>query len=165
MMLHETIWDERTALERLLEMLPGFRGYHVAENRAEADALLRGFGRARLDRVRVELEERARGELAIPRKAAEAALASIHRLRGRLNRLCQELERESHPRLRSEQRSTPAQQLDPVYARDEEIVHGLVALSVAVRERAACLEALDRELVRIERALDRRRRLIEALFY
>jgi hypothetical protein len=46
------IWDERSALERLTRILPGFRGYHVREHRRETDALFRRFGLHRLDQVR-----------------------------------------------------------------------------------------------------------------
>jgi len=154
----ETIWDERSALERLVRMLPGYRGYHVAENRREADALFRSFGRARLDRVRSELEQ-------LGRRRTGRASGPYHGLARRLAALCEQLESESHPRLRRSLVSTRAASLDPVYARDEEIVRSVVALSVAIYESDTRPEDFSRELSRIEHALAQRHQLIDELLH
>ena len=158
MTAQETIWDERSALERLVHLLPGFRGYHVAENRREADALLRRFGRARLDRVRAELDAIARGKTGKARTPYRGLIR-------RLSKLCQALDRESHPGLLEPVVSTPSATLDPLYAQDEEIVRSVVALSVAIHERSTQPLDLTRELDRIERALAERRRLIDDLLH
>lgn len=158
MSAQETIWDERPAFARLIHLLPGFRGYHVAESRSEADALLRRFGRARLDRVRVEIEQQARDKTG-------KARSPYRGLARRLTKLCQRLERASHPSLASHVVSTSSAALDALYVQDEEIVRGVVALSVAVNERHTAPGDLTRELDRVERSLEQRRRLIEALLH
>ncbi len=156
MQINESIWDERSSLERLVRMLPGFRGYHVAENRREADLLFRSFGRARLDRVRAELEKRSKQK---PRKAR----SPYRGLSRRLQRLCENLASESHPRFKTPLISIAASCLDPVYIQDEEIVRSIVSLSVAIHEHRTEPQDLRRELDRLERALAHRRALIDQL--
>jgi len=156
MAIYESIWDERSSLERLVHMLPGFRGYHIAENRREADQLFRSFGRARLDRVRAELDQRSREQ---PHRSR----SPYRGLSRRLQRLCESLASESHPRFKSPLVSIAASCLDPVYIQDEEIVRSIVSLSVAIHERQTEPQDLRRELDRLERALAHRRELIDQL--
>ena len=49
--IHGTIDTQRNALERLVQRIPGFRGYYDKENRREADKLLRDYGVTLLDHV------------------------------------------------------------------------------------------------------------------
>jgi hypothetical protein len=56
--------EKRGALERLLQRLPGFRGYLEKENRRDSDRLLRSWLADRLFRSKQGLESLARGLLA-----------------------------------------------------------------------------------------------------
>ncbi len=148
-------WHERTALERLTHILPGFRGYHVRDHRRETDALFRSFGRHRLERVRTCVEE-ARQKLRGRERSPYRGIAR------RLVRLCADLEaRAVQPFLERESRSAAA--LDALYAQEEDVVCGVVALSVAVDERGTRPEDLLREIERVERGLARRSELIASL--
>ena len=55
--LNRVIRGQRNVLERLIQYVPGFRGYLDKENRREADRLVRDFGVSRLDRLGSELAE------------------------------------------------------------------------------------------------------------
>lgn len=148
-------WDERSALERLTRILPGFRGYHVREHRRETDALFCSFGLYRLERVHARVEEvrlRLRGRERSPYRGIAKRLA----------RLCENLEARAAAAL-LERESTQAGKLDSLYAQEEDVVRGVVALSVAVDERATRPEDLLREIERVERGLARRGELLASL--
>ena len=148
-------WHERSALERLTRILPGFRGYHVREQRRETDALFRSFGLHRLDRVRARVEEHKqtlRGRERSPYRGIAKRLA----------RLCEGLETGALQAL-LERESTPMEALDDLYAQEEDVVRGVVALSVGVDERSPRSEDLLREIERVERGLARRSELLASL--
>jgi hypothetical protein len=58
---------------------------------------------------------------------------------------------------------TQASALDELYAQEEDVVRGVVALSVAVHERGTRPDDLVRKLERVERGIARRSELIAAL--
>jgi hypothetical protein len=148
-------WHERTALERLSHILPGFRGYHAREHRRETDQLFRSFGLHRLERVRTRVEQ-ARQKLRGRERTPYRGIAK------RLARLCEDLEvRALQPFLERESRQAAA--LDALYTEEEDVVRGVVELSVAIDERGTRPEDLLREIERVERALARRSELIASL--
>ena len=55
--LNEIIRGDRNFVERIGQLLPGFRGYFDRENRREADRMLRMFGTSKLDEMIAELHE------------------------------------------------------------------------------------------------------------
>jgi hypothetical protein len=150
----ETPWHTRSALERLSGILPGFRGYHVREHRRETDALFRSFGLHRLARVRGRVDE--------VKQALRGRERSPYRgIAKRLAKLCEDLEAHQAPYL--ERGSTQERALDSLYAVEEDVVCGVVALSVAVDERSTQAEDLLREIERVERGLARRSELLASL--
>lgn len=151
----ETLWHERSALERLSRILPGFRGYHVREQRRETDELFRSVALHRLERVRERVEE-------VKQKLRGRERSPYRGIAKRLARLCEDLQLCATPEL-LERASTGAAALDALYAQEEDVVRSVVALSVAVDERSTRPEDLLRDIEGVERGLARRDQLLASL--
>jgi hypothetical protein len=148
-------WTGQTALERLRKLLPGFRGYARREHRREADGLLRGFGAARIERAAQRIESAARGrDAALLNAAATRATEVARQLRGA---------HAAYPGFLDTQDWKADGPLEELYARDEELVTRVVALGVAADLEPCPLDAVDRELRDLARALERRRDTLRAL--
>jgi hypothetical protein len=152
----DILWDERSARERLTHILPGFRGYELPEHRRETDGLFRSFGAHRLGQVRARVEEMKRAL----RGRARSPYSGIAR---RLARICDALE--TRPPQWFVDRRAPAHDdgLAALYAQEEDVVRGVVALAVAVHERAMLIDDLTREIERVERGIERRAELLAEL--
>ena len=149
--MRERIWDERRPLERLVQILPGFRGYAARGSRRDSDRLLRIFALSRMDRILTELER--------ARKAAAPKL-QIHygRIVADLEAIHRELREEDPYRsFFGHLRWESPDALETLYARDEEIVRSFVALTVATAEETCTLDEIGREIRRLARALRERR--------
>jgi hypothetical protein len=153
---NDTIWDERSALERLSCILPGFRGYQLHEHRRETDELFRSFGLHRLSQVRTCVEQ-AKRQLRGRERSPYRGIAR------RLTRLCDRLTPRASQAGFAQRASTHASTLDALYAQEEDVVRGVVALSVAVHERSIRPEDLLHEIERVERGLSRRSELLASL--
>lgn len=156
MQASETIWDERSALERLTRILPGFRGYQLRDHRRETDALLCGFALHRLDQVRARVEQ-TQSQVEARERAPYRGIAR------RLARLCEDLAMRGPLGSVEPSGAAAAKALDALYAQEEDVVRAVVSLSVAVHERGTRPEDLVRELDRVERGLARRRELLVSL--
>lgn len=156
--VHDVILDQRNWLERILQRVPGFRGYYDRENRREADRVLRGYGVSRLDQLVSELHEVIK----------RSPLEELQELRGvvtRVEKLRNELRfaDQGYSGFFAELKWDSVQTLDALYRIDEQIVESVTALAITVE--AGEFEAIDlsRELRALERTLADRRRVILGL--
>lgn len=155
---HDLILDQRNWLERIVQRVPGFRGYFGAENRREADRVLRDFGVTRLDQVVSLLQEHAK----------EAALEDLQELRDVINgveKVRNELRfaDRGYAGFFSEIKWDAEDLLDAVYRNDEQIVESALALAVVVEAHDYRVGDLRLELRALERALSERRSSILGL--
>ncbi len=149
------IWEQRNPLERLVQRIPGFRGYFGRENRREADRLLREFGVDHLDRVISELQRAARG-------AGLADLGTYGELIDQVEKLRNELRfaDQGYSGFFDETKRDREEVLDRVYEEDERIVESAVSLSVGVDAGGYTLPHLRAEVRTLQRALEERRQVI-----
>ncbi len=156
--VHDVILDQRNWLERILQRVPGFRGYYDRENRRESDRVLRGYGVSRLDQLISELHEVIK----------RSPLEELQELRGvvtRVEKLRNELRfaDQGYSGFFAELKWDSVETLDALYQIDEQIVESVTALAITVE--AGEFEAIDlsRELRALERTLADRRRMILGL--
>ncbi len=156
--VHDVILDQRNWLERILQRVPGFRGYYDRENRREADRVLRGYGVSRLDQLISELHEVIK----------RSPLEELQELRGvvtRVEKLRNELRfaDQGYSGFFAELKWDSVETLDALYQIDEQIIESVTALAITVE--AGEFEAIDlsRELRALERTLADRRRVILGL--
>ena len=152
------IIGQRNWLERLVQRIPGFRGYYGNENRREADRLLREFAVRRLDRLVTRLHEENK----------DAPLAELQERRERITEL-ETVRNElrfadgGYSGFFSEIKWDSSELLESVYERDAEIVDSVVALTVTVESGDWRISDLRRELRSLRRAIDTRRDAIQGL--
>jgi hypothetical protein len=136
----------QNALERLMNVLPGFRGYREKELRRDADRILRDHLAARLDRARKSLDDTA---AAATRGGALDGINDIETARKRLDRVAN--------RIRYAERGyaglfdalkVDEDALARVYAFDVALVEGVDAIDRAagVQAMTAAIDALDARL-------------------
>ncbi len=156
--VHDVILDQRNWLERILQRVPGFRGYYDRENRREADRVLRGYGVSRLDQLISELHEVIKRSPLEELQELRDVVTRVEKLRNEL-RFADQGYSGFFPELKWDSVET----LDALYQIDEQIVESVTALAITVE--AGEFEAIDlsRELRTLERTLADRRRMILGL--
>jgi hypothetical protein len=150
--LEQTIRDDRNAVERLGQAVPGFRGYFDRENRREADKLLRDFGVTRLERMVSDLHEATK-------RAPLEQMDEFGEVVNRVEKLRNELRNadRGYSGFFDEVKWDTDEALDAVYAQDERLVDQLVLLSEQVASGDFALDPLREQLRTLERAhADRR---------
>lgn len=150
--LEQTIRDDRNAVERLGQAVPGFRGYFDRENRREADKLLRDFGVTRLERMVSDLHEATK-------RAPLEQMDEFGEVVNRVEKLRNELRNadRGYSGFFDEVKWDTDEALDAVYAQDERLVEQLVLLSEQVASGDFALDPLREQLRTLERAhADRR---------
>ena len=150
--LEQTIRDDRNAVERLGQAVPGFRGYFDRENRREADKLLRDFGVTRLERMVSDLHEATK-------RAPLEQMDEFGEVVNRVEKLRNELRNadRGYSGFFDEVKWDTDEALDAIYAQDERLVDRLVLLSEQVASGDFALDPLREQLRTLERAhADRR---------
>ena len=145
--LEQTIRDDRNAVERLGQAVPGFRGYFDRENRREADKLLRDFGVTRLERMVSDLHEATK-------RAPLEQMDEFGEVVNRVEKLRNELRNadRGYSGFFDEVKWDTDEALDAVYAQDERLVDQLVLLSDQVAAGDFALGELREQLRTLERA-------------
>lgn len=152
------IREQRNALERLIQRVPGFRGYFERENRREADRLLRDFGCSRLGRVISELTDATKAAPLERMGAYQETINQAEKLRNALRHADQ-----GYSGFFQETKWDREDMLIAVYARDLELVDDIEALCAGLETADLDPEALRRELVALQRRLEDRRAAILGL--
>ncbi len=150
-----TIVSHRNLLERLTSRIPGFRGYHDAEERREADHLLRGFGVAELERIASRLHEHKRAAPLQALQPLEDVLIRVETLRNELR-----YAERGYSGFFDEVKWDRPELLDELYERDEQIVERIEALGLAVEERQPDPAGLLEALAGLRRSVEERQRSI-----
>ncbi len=160
--------DRPNTVQRLLEWIPGFRGYLEKENRREADALVRRSAAERLDRCKQELDTFSQTLVAAGRIDD---LPRLEQVRARLDRL--------QSMVRGEVRGysgffdyvqVDEDMLDQIYERDIGLLQGTETLLESIQQlrtkpdepQAVAADLLSR-IEDLETHFRRRRELLEGL--
>jgi hypothetical protein len=132
----------QNVLERLMNLLPGFRGYREKELRRDADRILRESLAGRLDALKKGLDEAAAGAT---RSGALASINDIETARKRLDRVANRIryaDRGYAPLFAAVKVDEAA--LARVYAFDVALLEGIDAVAAAAATGAtAMIPALD----------------------
>jgi hypothetical protein len=150
-----TIASQRGLLERLAQRIPGFRGYYDAENRREADHLLRAHGVAELERVASRLHEHKRAAPLAALQPLEALMIRVETLRNELR-----YAERGYAGFFDEIKWDRPEMLDAVHARDEEIVQAIGALALAVEGPELEPGQVSERITDLRRAVEERQRSI-----
>lgn len=155
--------SEKSFLEKIVETIPGVKGYRDREARRETDRRLREYLARRLDE--------GRGGLDALRRACVAAgdLSPLDAV-GRLDRTIQKIAAalryaEAGYSGFFDQVKIGEAELDRLYAYDEALLVEVQGLAEAVREAAegqAQLEALERRAAQLDEQVSRRRDLFNS---
>ena len=147
-----TIRGQRNALERLVQLVPGFRGYYDRENRREADRLVRHFGVSRLDRILEDLHGAVRGADLDGVGDLEPVIADVERLQNELRHADQ-----GYSGFFDEVKWDDEELLEMVYLRDLELVERIDQLSGALRSGQVSAEQVRDRVRDLRCAFDDRR--------
>lgn len=154
----DAIFGQRNWLERLVQRIPGFRGYYGNENRREADRLLREFAVRRLDRLVTRLHEDNKDAPLEELQERRERITDLETARNELRFADQ-----GYSGFFSEIKWDSSSLLEAVYERDAEIVDSVVALTVTVESDDWRISDLRRELRSLRRAIETRRDAIQGL--
>lgn len=156
--VHDVILDQRNWLERILQRIPGFRGYYGRENRREADRALRNYGVSRLDQLISELHE-------VIKRSPLEQLEELRDLITRVEKLRNELRfsDQGYSGFFAELKWDSEETLDAVYRVDEQIVESVTSLAITVEAGEFQPVDLSREVRTLERTLADRRHAILGL--
>jgi len=156
--VHDTILEQRSWLERLVQKIPGFRGYYARENRREADRALREFGVRRLETVIGQLHEAIKHGPLEQAKVVRDVITLVEKLRNQLRYADQ-----GYAGFFSELKWDREDVLDAVYRVDEQIVECVRQLAMTVDAGAFSPADLRQDARALERALGERKGAIMAL--
>ena len=156
---HDVILDQRNLLERLVQRIPGFRGYSRAENRREADRALRDFGVQRLDGVVSSLHDQIKRSPLEEMQELHAQVSVVEKIRNELRHA--DL---GYSGFFSEIKWDTEKMLDAVYRFDEQVVESVMALAISVESGDLSAGDLKQELRALDRSLAERRSSILGLF-
>ncbi len=156
--LKRVIREQRNVLERLIQHVPGFRGYFDKENRREADRLVRDFGVSRLDRLVSELAEATKRAPLEQMDTYQEVTNQVEKLRNALRYADQ-----GYSGFFQEIKWDSEEVLQEVYCYDLELVEDIEALFARVDEEDVEPDALRREVVELQRRLEDRRATILGL--
>lgn len=156
--VHDVILDQRNWLERILQRIPGFRGYYGRENRREADRTLRSYGVAHIDSLISDLHE-------VIKHSPLEELQELRELITRFEKLGNELRfaDQGYSGFFAELKWDSGEMLDALYRIDEQIVESVTALAITVEAGEFRASDLSREVRALERGLAQRRSTILGL--
>ena len=156
--VRDALRAQRGSLERLIERVPGFRGYLGREQRREADKLLRDHGAARLERVVRDLN----GAIA---KASLEEIGEHQELVTQVEKLRAELRfaDRGYSGFFDDVKLDGHAALDAVYAQDERIVLQVEEIAAQVAEPEFSPAKLRGSVKRLGLALADRRNAILGL--
>lgn len=152
------ISEQRNALERLIQRVPGFKGYYDRENRRQADAVLREHGVHQLDRAIASLQGRKRDAELSALEEMQRTLKQLETLRNELRHADQ-----GYAGFFAEHKTDSTVALDAVYEFDEEIVERVGALVDAFESEEAVLGNFDEEVAALRRAVQDRKLKMQQL--
>ena len=156
--LKQTIDSGRSRIERLVQRMPGFRGYFGRENRRQADRELREFGVSRLERMVSDLHAIVKG-LPLDRiDEMRQVILQVETLRNELRYADQ-----GYSGFFDEIKWDSEERLEAVYGHDEQMVESLVALCTVIEEGEFSAEDVQRELRSLRRTFEDRRNTILGL--
>ena len=156
--VRDVILDQRNWLERLVQRIPGFRGYYGNENRREADRALREFAARRLEAVVSQLHDANKRAPLEQLQERRELITLVEQTRNELRFADQ-----GYAGFFSEIKWDREELLDAVYAKDEEIVESVIALSVTIESGDWTVADLHHELRALSRAVRERRSSILVL--
>ncbi len=156
--VRDAILEQRNWLERLVQKVPGFRGYFGSENRREADRLLRDFAVKRLDRLVSQLHD---DNKRAPLEELQQRRELITKLETARNEL--RFADQGYSGFFSEIKWDRSELLDAVYERDAEIVESVTALAVTLESGDWRVSDLRQEVRLLGRAVSERRSSILGL--
>lgn len=160
----------RNLFERVLRLIPGFRGYHAREDRREADKLLREELAAKLDRLRADLDRIMRD--ASDRSDALETLGQADRVRKAIEKLSHRVRHATYGYSGFfDAVKVDEAELDRIYDFDLALLERIESLQGALKALAqtlpnpaqfvdSCTALLD-ETQEFDRQLDQRRSVIE----
>jgi hypothetical protein len=156
--LRQTIDSGRSPFERLVQRIPGFRGYFGRENRRQADDELREFGVSRLERMVSDLHAIVK-DLPLDRiDEMRQVILQAETLRNELRYADQ-----GYSGFFSEIKWDSEELLDAIYARDEQIVESLISLCTVIEEGEFSPPDVRRELRSLSRSVADRKTAILGL--
>ena len=153
--LEQTIREQRNPLERLVQWIPGFRGYFDRENRREADKLLRDFGVTRLERMVGDLHDATKAAPFEQMDEFQEVVNQVEKLRNEL-RHCDR----GYSGFFDEIKWDDPDALADVYERDELVVEKLIELSERTASGDFDLAALRDDVRALARVHEDRRNVI-----
>lgn len=168
--LREQAEKGRNLFERVLRLIPGFRGYHAQEDRRETDKLLREELAQKLDRLRADLDRIMR-DLS-DRNDALDSLGQADRVRKAIEKLTHRIRHATYGYSGFfDAIKVDEAELDRIYDFDlalleriESLTNGIKALAQQIQDSAqfvaSCSRLLD-ESQEFDQQLDRRRSVIE----
>ncbi|UCE87426.1 MAG: hypothetical protein JSU66_06865 [Deltaproteobacteria bacterium] len=152
---NETIRGDRNLVERIVQLVPGFRGYYDRENRREADQLIRKFGVSKLDQLIAELHELTKNAPLREKDDYQECVNQAEKLRNAL----QYADR-GYSGFFSEVKWDRPERLAALYERDEQIVALISTLAESLVEGGIPLPDLRAELILLQRTVEERRDVI-----
>ena len=153
--LDQAIRERRNPLERLVQSIPGFRGYFERENRREADKLLRDFGVSRLERIVSDLHEATKRAPLEQMDEFQEVVNQVEKLRNELRHTDR-----GYSGFFDEIKWADEDALIEVYERDELLVERLCAISERVGSGDFALADLREEIRGLQRTHEDRRAAI-----
>ncbi len=153
--LNEIIRRDRNFVERIGQLLPGFRGYFDRENRREADHMLRMSGTSKLDEMIALLHELTKAAPLAEKDDVQECVNQAEKLRHELR-----YSDRGYSGFFSEIKWDRPDRLAAIYERDEAIVVGIATLLDRLADSDLPLAELRRELISLQRAVGERRNVI-----
>jgi hypothetical protein len=153
--VNEMIRGDRNFVERIVQFVPGFRGYYDRENRREADRLVRKFGVAKLEQLISELHELTKSAPLAEKNDYQECVNQAEKLRNAL-----QYSDRGYSGFFSEIKWDRPERLAGIYERDERIVALIATLAESITDAAIPLPDLRKELISLQRSVEERRDVI-----
>lgn len=152
---NETIRRDRNFVERIVQLVPGFRGYYDRENRREADRVVRMFGVSRLEEIVSELHEMTKRAPLAEKDVVQECVNQAEKLQNAIRHSDQ-----GYSGFFSEVKWDRRERLAAIYELDEQISGRLASLAECVTTGEIPVADLRSELVELQRAVANRRETI-----
>ncbi len=153
--VNQTIRGERNFIERIVQLVPGYRGYQDRENRREADRLVRKFGVGKLDQLIAELHELTKSAPLAEKDDHQECVNQAEKLRNAL-----QYSDRGYSGFFSEIKWDRPERLAEICERDEQIVALIATLAESIADGAIPLPDLRKELISLQRSVEARRDVI-----
>jgi hypothetical protein len=153
--LNQTIRDDRGFVERIVQLVPGFRGYFDRENRREADHAVRMCATKKLDHIIAELHDLTKRVPLGEKDECQECVNQAEKLRHEL----QYADR-GYSGFFSEIKWDRPNRLSAIYEFDERILGTINTLTERALEGTVPLAELRKELISLQRDVGERRNVI-----